>query len=130
MPRKQRAPRKLTLSDVEISIEIEAETIPVRGNFDSGDADADRELENEILGLLDCGYTEAWCCIVVKARWKGFEGIDSLGGCSHLIRDDLPSLDKQVEQTIECHQMRENALADLNREIAEAHAKLTSLEAS
>ncbi len=37
---------------------------------------------------------------------------------------------EQVEQTIESHGMREQALDDLNRVIAEAHVKLTSLGAS
>ena len=59
MPRKQRAPRKLTLSDVEISIQVEPEQDQVRGNFASGDEDTDRALEDEIIALADAGYVEA-----------------------------------------------------------------------
>jgi len=114
---------------VEITIQVEPEQDQVHGHFASGDEDQDRELEDEIIRLADAGYVEAWCCITVTARWKGSEGSDHLGCCSHLIRDDLPSLAQQVEDTIASHGMREQALEDLNREIAAAHAKLATLTA-
>jgi hypothetical protein len=95
--------RKLKLSDVEFTIECEAETIPIRGNaLASGDEAQDREAEQWIHDELERGNPWAWCCVVVRARLvvtatqKGrvpidctLEGIDSLGACSYASEADF-----------------------------------------
>lgn len=107
--------RTLTESDVTFTVHIEQEHEPVRGNaMASGDPDLDRQVEDEILSCLDRGDVEAWCSITVEARWRGYVGRDHLGCCSHLPGDGRPSLAEQVEDTIQSHTMRAEALADLN----------------
>jgi len=101
----------LTAEDVEFEIIIEPEEISVDEAFE-GD---NEELKLEITEHLARGLVEAWCHIRVTARYEGLEGHDTLGGCSHLALEGAGSIAHQVEQTIEAHQMRENALDDLNR---------------
>jgi hypothetical protein len=110
--------RKLKLKDVAFVVEVEPEQhAPVRGNaIASGDDAADRELEDQIIAALDSGIDEAWCTIMVKATWDGHEGFDSLGCCSFLPGTHEP-VKKQVEQCVDDHQMREQALADLQRAV-------------
>lgn len=119
---------KLKASDVEFTVEVEPEDIPVRGNaMCSGDDEADRALEDQIIAALDRGQVEAWCCIVVKATWKRdntFQGVDTLGGCCFLepivVEGGPWSIKRQIEEHVKAHCMRENALDDLNREIVRA----------
>ncbi|HEY3499106.1 MAG TPA: hypothetical protein VGK73_30660 [Polyangiaceae bacterium] len=120
--------RPLTASDVTFTVRIEQDDIPVRGNaLASGDSAVDREVEDEILACLDRGDVEAWCSITVEARWRGYVGRDHLGACSHLPGDGRPSLAKQVEQTIEWHEMRAQALADLNEILRSTADDIASL---
>lgn len=109
--------RKLTAKDVEFHISIEQEDEPVHGHFATGEDELDRQLEADIIAELNRGNVEAWCFIRVTASWRGHTGADSLGCCSHLPREGQPSLAKQVEQTIEYHGMREQALDDLNNQL-------------
>ncbi|HEY6728330.1 MAG TPA: hypothetical protein VI197_30175 [Polyangiaceae bacterium] len=120
--------RKLTESDVTFTVRIVQEDEPVRGNaMASGDADLDRQVEDEILACLDRGDVEAWCSITVEARWHGYVGRDHLGCCSHLPGEGRPSLAKQVEDTIEWHGMRAEALADLNATLEATATDIASL---
>lgn len=129
--------RKLTAKDVTFSVAIEREEyVTVRGNaMASGDADADRELEDQIIAALDRGLDEAWCTIVVKATWtKGddtFEGTDTLGCCSFLepieVDGERWSIQRQIEEHVKSHGMREQALEDLNADIKRQRAAARKL---
>lgn len=116
--------RQLTESEVKFSVELESEFTDVRGNFMVTDEpEKDKEAEDEILRRLDNGETEAWCTIVVKATWKEFSGVATLGGCSFESKD----LQNQVDETVEDHGMKVDALKALNESIAETFNKLNTL---
>jgi hypothetical protein len=119
--------RKLEASDVEFVINVEPECESVSGHFATGDDDLDRKLEREIIEASDAGSVEAWCCIQVTARWGGFEGWDSLGGCSFLTSGNPVPIAKQVAECIEAHAMKEEALDHLNKVIAERAAAIAPL---
>jgi hypothetical protein len=122
--------RKLTESEVTFTVELEPEETAVRGNaMVSGDDAADRECEDTIIRRLDSGQQEAWCCLVVRARWEGFEGIDTLGCCSFDCGKNPrgATVAKQAEKHARDYSMHKNALIDLNRVIAEHAAKLAQL---
>lgn len=125
--------RKLAAKDVVFTVAIEQDDMPVRGNaMASGDDAADREVEDAILASLERGDIEAWCTIVVKAHWQGFSGIDTLGGSSFLgpieVEGEMWSVERQVNESITAHDMRGQALADLNGLIAATASKLATLK--
>ncbi len=117
--------RKLKASEVTFEIKIEPEDIEVSGNYMyTDDPEAAREAETKIVDRLNNGYIEAWCSVVVIARWGDFEGSGALGLCSF----DTDDLDTQLGDCVESNDMREIALEDLNAKIAataEALAPLT-----
>lgn len=110
--------RKLRASEVTFTVSVEQEDgIEVRGNaMVSGDDAADKALEDEILANLDRGFIEAWCCISVKASWEGITGTDHLGACSFKPGSGQ-YVDKQVQECIDAHEMRKQALYALNQEV-------------
>lgn len=121
--------RKLTAADVTFEVEIEQDCTDFRGNaMASGDDEADAEYERQIAEALNRGQVEAWCTIVVKAIWSPdgedmtLEGIDTLGGCCFLepieVNGETWSIDRQVEEHVSSHGMREEALRALNAELA------------
>lgn len=71
------------VESAEITVVAEYDDIPVRGNFDSGDAEQDRALEDSILDRLDRGDVWAWAYVRVQATAGGVTGEDTLGGCSY-----------------------------------------------
>jgi hypothetical protein len=108
--------RKLTLDEVQISYEVQPEElISVEGSFASDEPEKDREQVREIVDAVNRGHVEAWCTLVVKASWQHWSAIDVLGGCS--FEPGLPTaeLTKQVEDTIEGHGMKSEALASLQK---------------
>jgi hypothetical protein len=110
--------RALRKSQVTFEITCEPEHIPYEGNCSAIDETTDRETEDWIARQLESGNEWAWCCVKVVARWKSFEGVDYLGGCSYLSEANF----------IECNDyfssMKDEALADLNRTIAALRADL------
>ena len=92
--------------DVYFRIECHPEDVPVRGNaMASGDDDADRAYENEILSRLDAGDEWAWCSVRVVASLETdggvlLEGDAWLGCCSYRdeadFRSDLPDLEDEA----------------------------------
>lgn len=107
----------LEASEVTFAISIEPEHIPVRGNFASGDEEADRALEDEILARLDMGDTWAWCNIIVTASWEDadgtvYEGHDTLGACSYANAKEFKADGYFAD-------MKGRALEDLNAQIPE-----------
>jgi hypothetical protein len=82
--------RNLTESEVQFKLIVEQDDTPVRGNAMATDEpELDREAEDEILRRLDSGDVWAWAHVRVIASWRGFEGSDSLGGCSYADEEDF-----------------------------------------
>jgi len=103
----------LSAHEVKFLVECLPEDTPVRGNaMASGDDSIDRATEENILSQLDEGNDWAWCCVKVTAIWNGLHGEDYLGCCSYESREDF-------EASTYCYDMKEEALANLNRRIAE-----------
>lgn len=129
--------RKLTAKDVSFTVSIEPEDhCSVRGNaMASDDPDADRELEDQILDSLNRGNVEAWCTIVVKAIYTmgddSIEGVDTLGCCSFLepieVDGETWSIQRQIDEHVSAHGMRDEALRDLNAEIKRQRAAARKL---
>lgn len=104
----------------EVTYEIEClpENMSVRGNaMCSGDADIDRQVEDEILHKLESGNEWAWCVVRVVARitlpsGTMLEGSDYLGGCSYNSREDFEASTDYLED------MKGRALDDLRETLA------------
>lgn len=84
--------------DVHYAHELEEEHIPIRGNaMASGDAELDRQVEDEIIADLNAGKLEAWCCAHVRAflTFSGTErafvsdGDAYRGACSYRTENEL-----------------------------------------
>lgn len=114
--------RKLLKTEVQIVIDVEQEDmVPIEGNVQSSeDPESDRESEEWVRKQLDSGNDLAWCQVTVRASWKGFVGQDHLGAVSCANQEDLDAL-------IEAHAMEANALAALNKSVAEHFATLLEL---
>lgn len=79
-----------TIEQVNFSMEVEPDEIPVRGNaIVSGDDNYDKEVEDELIERLNAGDVWAWALVTVTAEWNGVEGYDTLGGCSYKCEDDF-----------------------------------------
>jgi len=119
--------RKLTADEVEFTLDVEPECdSTVEGNaMCSGDDAADKKYEQELLARLERGDTSAWCVLIVKAKWNGHEGVDTLG-CVTLKED---ADEEDAREMADMHGMEANALAYLNDELAEEARLLTQLEA-
>lgn len=105
--------RELHEDEVEFKLEVEQEDdIPVRGNvLASGDDKQDKEAEDEIIARLESGDVWAWACVTVTAKWKNFEGFDTLGCCSYTDEADFKEGDYYQD-------MKVSALKELNKNIA------------
>ena len=113
--------RALTEADVKFEITCMPEDTPVRGNaLDSGDPAEDRKIEDEIISDLDNGNEWAWCCVRVRATWKGFTGEDYLGGCCYGSRAEFEAGGYLPD-------MKAQALADLNASVARTAEEIGSL---
>ena len=109
--------RPLTADEVTFTVEALPEDIPVRGNaMASGDDAADKEYEDEIISRLDSGDIWAWCHVLVKAKWNGYEGTAGLGGCCY--RDEKEFCQPGGYYDDLCTE----ALHDLNNSLA-SHAR-------
>lgn len=82
--------RKLTVGDVEWVLRAEAEDVPIRGNCLASGNDADDEAAAvDIEAQLEGGNEWAWCCAVLKGRYKGLCAIETLGCCSYASEADF-----------------------------------------
>ena len=71
-------------TNIEYRMYISPNDIPVRGNaMSSGDNQADKRYEDEILARLDRGDTWAWASVEMQARQGSAIGRDYLGGCCY-----------------------------------------------
>ncbi len=103
---------------VEYTVKAEQEHTPVTGNaMASGDAEADRACEAEILSRLDRGDIWAWAYVTVTAEvevdGEVFTGTASLGQCSY--KDEA-----QFRADGYFADMCGEALADLRNELTTA----------
>jgi hypothetical protein len=95
---------------VEYEIKVEAEQEDYRGDFsDSRDV---QWVTNE----LNRGNQAAWCWVCVTARFEGFEGVDSLGGCSY---ESMKDLEKNLIPEMKVN-ARSDLLANIRRASTEA----------
>jgi hypothetical protein len=74
---------------VSYEIIIEPEDMDFRGNCSARGTEVDSETEQWIASELRSGNECAWCWVKVVARFEGYTGEDSLGGCSYRSRADL-----------------------------------------
>lgn len=115
--------RKLTENDVEFILEAKQDDLQVRGNaLASGNYAEDKRVEDEIIERLDNGDIWAWASVKVTARWKEFEGVDYLGGCSYYDEKDFKQAGGYWED------MKATALDDLNKNVAQVRKRLDLLE--
>jgi hypothetical protein len=113
--------RELTADDVEFFIEVRPEETIISGNCSAIDPETDAATEAWVLGQLEQGNDWAWCRVAVKARWRCFEGYDTLGCCSH-------EGEEQFKKGGYFESMKEVALDELNRKVTRAAAALRELE--
>lgn len=110
--------RALTASEVEFELDTEPELDSFEGNvLASGDDEEDRKAEEEIRERLQRGDISAWCILVVHAKWKGYEGVASLGGYSFPAGYTGDQNHEYAAEDFEY--LKAEALADLNRTLHE-----------
>jgi hypothetical protein len=120
--------RKLTADDVEFEETAEPEASQLREAQPSGDPSTDavlRRVEREIGYRLFKGDTTAWCVLVVKVAWRGFTGYAALGRFSFPEGNTGPENSEYARA--EYALLREQALADLNKSIAESLALVEAI---
>lgn len=113
--------RKLTADEVEFTIEIGAESIPIADQFETGDASQDQEIVDGIQKQLDAGNLWAWCCVQVTARWGDWTATDYLGACSYASEAKFRADGYWAD-------MQASTLEQLNVEIARTAKALSELE--
>ena len=115
--------RKLLASEVKFTLTAEQDDLPVRGNaMVSGDAAADKEVEDEIIARLDKGDIWAWASVKVTAEWNGYKGVNHLGACTCDNEQDFI-----VGNSDYYSDMCDNALDELNNELESAYNVLAQL---
>jgi hypothetical protein len=112
--------KRLTAADVEFEIECLPEETAILGNASAIDPETDAETEQWIYDQLAKGNDWAWCCVRVTARWRDYSGVDYLGACSYLGREDF-------ERDVYCADVKDRALDDLNEQLAKLCADLKPL---
>jgi hypothetical protein len=112
---------KLKEKDVDFTIDCLPEYIPVRGYaLASGDPIFDKKVEDKILADLEWNEW-AWCCIRVTASWGKFTGMDHLGTCCYLSKQDFIDCDDYYLDMKAC------ALNNLNKNIQDYAEQIASL---
>ena len=113
--------RQLPPGEVVFTLECEPEWASIEGNCSAIDDETDKEVEDWIRDQLSRGNEWAWCSVVVRARWNGFEGSDCLGRCSYVCEADFRAGGYFDD-------MKAAALAELNRHIQATAQRLEELE--
>ena len=113
--------RQLTADEVEFVLECHPEHVQIRGNCSAIDPVTDAATEIWIREQLRSGNEWSWCTVVVRARWKDFEGYDSLGCCSYKSEESFKQPGGYYDD------MRRAALADLNANIERTAEQLDEL---
>ena len=108
---------KLTLDDVEFSVECLPEDAAVRGNASAVDDASDTQIEDEIIERLERGDTWAWCTVRVVGVYEGLEADDFLGCCSYADEADFKNGGYYDD-------MRQTVLDALNENLERLEARL------
>ncbi len=109
--------RKIRPDEVTFKLVAEDEDIPIRGNaMASGDDEADKKLEDELIDRLDRGDIWAWCYVKVTATLtlpdgSKIEGWAGIGGCSYESEKDF------IESDCYYSDLKSEALDDLQKEV-------------
>lgn len=99
------------MSGPTITVIVEQDDDPVRGNFELEDGSPDLEIETSILARLDAHDVWAWCGVKVHAEQDGFVGeSSSVWGCCYEDERDFR------EQSGYFEDLRDEALADLQEQ--------------
>lgn len=99
------------INEVQFKIIAHEEGIPIKGNaVATGNDEEDKEIEDEIYRKLESSIW-AWCCIEVKATWKGIKGNDYLGCCSYEDEDDF------IKNSGYFEDMKERAYSELIQQL-------------
>lgn len=113
--------RKLTEDELEFEIQIEPEDEHPIKCFDTGDAEEDKRMVQEILEAVEWNPW-AWCSVKVRAVWRGFEGDwDYLGCCSYESEEDFKQPGGYYDG------MKAEALESLNQLLADHYEDLSEL---
>jgi hypothetical protein len=115
---KGRPLRQVQASDVTFELDVDPDESDPADSLASGPADDDPTLVPGILARLEAGDHTAWCGVGVTATWISGTGEriragDSVWGCS---LDD----EYTAEVCAREHGLYENAVAQLNEDIADA----------
>ena len=82
------------ISEVTFASAIEPDDTDPRGNvMASGDDAVDREAEDDVIRQVNAGNVAAWCGLVVRAEWRGFQGVASIWGCSYASEEECLASD-------------------------------------
>lgn len=108
---------KLTLDDVEFSIECLPEDAPIKGNCSAIDPETDARTEAWIKRELESGNQWAWCTVRVVGTYEGLEADDYLGGCSYADEADFKNGGYYDD-------MRQTVLDALNENLERLEARL------
>lgn len=79
----------MNYKDIEISVILHPEEMPIKGNCSAVDEETDRETEKSIEEQLKAGNPWAWCIVEVRGEYKGLSASEFLGGCSYESEDDF-----------------------------------------
>jgi hypothetical protein len=120
--------RPLLAEEVVFQVLVEPEDTPVRGNYMATDDDeADRAAEDAVIAALDAGEERAWCRVIVVAHWRGLKEQDSLGCVAFTPFQTASKAAEDLEELVESHGMRKEALTYLNRKLQELDDALSLL---
>lgn len=116
--------RKLRADEVVFELSTEPEEMQVENNYMcTDDIERDKAAEREIYQRLAHGDELAWCMISVEAKWQGYVGRDTLGGCSFAPGSQL----KDVQELATAHAMEVEALRVLQAKLESEFEKLQKL---
>lgn len=83
------------------------------------------ELSADLRERIEQNDTTAWCILIVKARWRGFEGVATRGGYTFPAGRSGDMNEEYAKEAFD--ELRAQALADLNQTIRNAVSDLESL---
>lgn len=120
--------RKLTRDDVQIGVTTEAEEAPLgleralEDAFpDTDEPEQDRAMRAELAARVRAGDEWAFCSVTVKVSWNDREAEASLGHCSYAGEEEFRKESGYFDDMVD------EALDELNRELAEAFEELRPL---
>ena len=120
---------------VSYEVTIEPEDMDFHGNCSAWDPETDRKAEQWIEDELARGNGYAWCWVKVVARFEGYEGEDSCGGCSYssrasLDQDLIPEMKEEARAVLRnaIEYRTKGAVRDARKEARKAKVALAKLD--